>query len=162
MINNEVKSIKGFSLIELMTVMAIVSLLVAVALPILLGFRNSARAKTFIANAKSAEGEIQSWAESAISHNSELRLHDTNCDGEVNAKDKTNGEIFTGGIAKTYVECRNYGFKETSPWIDGISLWKFDEPAGDGQITLVQTGNRIDIIAKNKTGEILYKETISY
>lgn len=153
----------GFSLIELMTVLAVMSLLFAIALPLYMGFRDTGRAKVFIATAKGSVGELQSWAQSAISHQTDLRLNDTNCDGELDDDDKTNEELFSDGIAETYVDCRNNGKMELSPWSETLPMWKHDEPSTEGQITLVEVkGSSITVIAKGQSGDILFEQLIPY
>lgn len=53
---------KGFTLVEIMIVVAIIGLLAAIAIPNFMGARTSARAQACIANLKQIQGAIQVWA----------------------------------------------------------------------------------------------------
>ena len=53
---------KGFTLVEIMIVVAIIGLLAAIAIPNFVGARNSARKQACIANLKTIEGAKQVWA----------------------------------------------------------------------------------------------------
>ena len=57
------KNQKGFTLIELLLVLAIIGIISAIAIPALLGQRESARQKATEAAAGSIKGEIVVWAE---------------------------------------------------------------------------------------------------
>ena len=52
----------GFTLVEIMIVVAIIGLLAAIAIPNFVTARNKARANTCIANMKQIEGAKDSWA----------------------------------------------------------------------------------------------------
>jgi len=53
---------KGFTLVEIMIVVAIIGLLAAIAIPNFMGARTSARKQACIANLKQIEGAKQIWA----------------------------------------------------------------------------------------------------
>ena len=53
---------KGFTLVEIMIVVAIIGLLAAIAIPNFMGARTSARRQACIANLKQIQGAIQIWA----------------------------------------------------------------------------------------------------
>ena len=53
---------KGFTLVEIMIVVAIIGLLAAIAIPNFVSARNAARTKANAANLKQIEGAVQVWA----------------------------------------------------------------------------------------------------
>jgi prepilin-type N-terminal cleavage/methylation domain-containing protein len=59
-IKNTVKN--GFTLVEIMIVVAIIGMLAAIAIPNFVKARNTAQANACIANMKQVEGGIQMWA----------------------------------------------------------------------------------------------------
>jgi prepilin-type N-terminal cleavage/methylation domain-containing protein len=150
---------KGFSLIELMVVIAIISLIIAIAMPVYLGVREAVTVRSLIASARAAVPELQGWMEMAYSH-AHLREADTNCDGQLNEYDMTNGQLLTAGIAKTFAECRNTGRHEKSPWSPQIPLWSNDEAIPPGQITLIEKDYRIRIFGKTINGGIVFENQV--
>ena len=151
---------KGFSLIELMIVLAILSLIAALAVPVYLGFRDRARIRTFVADGKIAIPEIYSWMQSSNSYKRNMREVDTNCDGTIDSKDMTNEELSGAGVAKTFIECRNNVFKDRSPWTAQLPLWTINPEVPPGQITLIEEPRRIRLIGKNIGGEVVFQDDV--
>ena len=58
----KVKAMKGFTLVEIMIVVAIIGLLVAIAIPNFLRARTEARADACVANLKQIESAKERWA----------------------------------------------------------------------------------------------------
>lgn len=79
----------GFSLLELLTVIAILSLLVGIAVPALLGHREKTKAKALIASAKSSTAEIQGVLNSFIDSNPIILF---NSDGNEICTEKENAD----------------------------------------------------------------------
>ncbi|MBF0458156.1 MAG: type II secretion system protein [Nitrospirae bacterium] len=61
------KGIRGFSLIELMVVISIISLLTAIAVPAYLGQREKSKVRATESNAKSAATDLQGYLDSYVS-----------------------------------------------------------------------------------------------
>ncbi len=56
------KRIKGFTLVEIMIVVAIIGIIAAIAIPNFVAARQRARAATCVSNLKQIENAIQMWA----------------------------------------------------------------------------------------------------
>jgi prepilin-type N-terminal cleavage/methylation domain-containing protein len=56
------KSKKGFTLVEIMIVVAIIGILAAIAIPNFIKSRKMSRAKACVSNLKQIDGAVQQWA----------------------------------------------------------------------------------------------------
>jgi len=147
---------QGFTLIEMMIVVAIISILSAVAVPGYTGFQERSRHSALEGAAGAAEAELQFWLQSAFSGPSGMIEVDTNYDGSVPSGDMNNAALKAAGVAATYVAARA---GETSPWSNKVPLWVVGT-AGNGQIGLLQIGNAITITGKDREGNDVFNKMV--
>lgn len=153
---------RGFSLIELLFVMVIIAIIAAIAIPGYIGLRNRAYEASIISSARGSVDTLNYWLHSSLSSRSSDREADTNCNGEIDTGDKTNIQLFTDGVASTFVICRNTMLKEKSPYNNNLPLWSIDNTIPGERITLIQlTNTNIRLVAKNNRGDIVFERNIT-
>lgn len=156
-----IRNNNGFSLIELIVVVMIMTILAGVAIVSYIGIQERARLAMIIRNASGSRVELLLWLQSSLSSQRSLREIDTNFDGVINGYDMTNEELFNAGVVNTYINGRNIILKETSPWFNR-PLWSSEDPPPNGTINATQPlSSQIKIVAKEKNGLIVYEQIIS-
>lgn len=151
---------EGFSLVELLTVIVIVTILSAVGLTIYVGVREKARRAGMSEIAVGSKSELQHWLLSSMSNNKNIREIDTNLSGLIDASDAENGDVFNN-IAQLYTTGRNTVYGDKSPWFD-VPLWNSSDPPVPGTISLTQpTPDRLKVIATGKNGEIVVQYEVA-
>ncbi|MBF0345645.1 MAG: type II secretion system protein [Nitrospirae bacterium] len=167
----KIKENKGFSLLELLVVIAVLSLLMAIAIPLLLGFRDKSRMAVFLRAAKESKADLQHWLDDAYNPSGRnlSPLVSVDC-GSVTA-----GELLSVGVATKYAYCRNIVLHEQSPWTGDIPLWIVKNDVTGissytGQIVLVHKYNTsnstwassVHIYAIGLDGTVLYEDEAKY
>ncbi len=150
---------KGFSLIEILIVVAILVILAAIVIPGYLGVQKRAKRANVVAQAKALKQELQNMLEAVYSPSPSMaaKTIDWNGDGKIDRRDRVPFPRSADArkIARR-VKSRRYKFKFQNPFGDEDI---FD--AGIIKLFPDNTKKSITVKAYDDEGNLLYSETAS-
>lgn len=151
---------KGFTIVELLIVIAIIGILTAIAIPMFLGHREKAKIRSVVASAKGAVAETQSILDAYVVGDPFILL---NASGQQVCYEAQNAPV-TKRCQNVYIGMTATATYATPPnGISSIRQWLIDNHEGKEEISpygayrmfkAVATGNPGEVIITNQNGAL--------
>ena len=161
---SKLRNKKGFTLIELMIVVAIIGILSAIAIPNYLGMQKKAKRRAIMEAAASARSELHSWM--ATVDSLESAVVDYDGDGDVDVADDGARPATINAISAAWAALHTIGgpLEDLSPYDSTVPLFAAAAGApGDGTITVVCSGNTCNVTGYTDVAAdgTIFEETVS-